>query len=184
MSSEQPALTPLTPRAAEIVSAARALLEEDGREALTMRELAARIGIRAPSLYKHFRDKEGVEAALIERGLAESGAAMRAALEDEDPVAAVLGAYRGYARANPHLYRLATSGPLPRKRLAAGLEDWAGEPFYLATGEPYLAQALFSFAHGVVIMEIDGRFPAGSDLDRTWAEGARAFAARRDGWLY
>ena len=43
------------------------------------------------------------------------------------------------------------------------------------TGEPHRAQALWSFAHGMVILELDGRFPAGSDLDRTWAEGAAAF---------
>ncbi|MEW2354826.1 TetR/AcrR family transcriptional regulator [Spirillospora sp. NPDC029432] len=177
MTIEQPALTALTPRAAEIVTAARALLEEEGREALTMRVLADRIGIRAPSLYKHFPDKEGVEVALIERGLAEMGAALRAALGGPDPVPALLRAYRERARASPNLYRLSTAGPLPRHRLAPGLEDWAGEPFFLATGEPYAAQALFAFAHGMVVMEIDGRFPPGSDLDRTWAEGARAFAA-------
>jgi AcrR family transcriptional regulator len=175
MTVEQPALTPLTPRAAEIVSAARSVLEQDGREALTMRTLAERIGIRAPSLYKHFPDKEGVEVALIEQGLAEIGATLRAAVQDDPPVPALLRAYRAHARANPGLYRLATTGPLPRHRLAPGLEDWAGEPFFLATGEPHLAQALFSFAHGMVILEIDHRFPAGSDLDRTWTEGARAF---------
>ncbi|GAA2427305.1 TetR/AcrR family transcriptional regulator [Actinomadura vinacea] len=177
MTKRQPALTPLTPRAAEIVSAARDLVEESGPEALTMRVLAERIGIRAPSLYKHFPDKTAVEAALIERGLAELGAAMRAALAAERPVLELLRTYRAQALANPNLYRLSTKGPLPRERLAPGLEDWAGEPFFLAVGEPYLAQALFAFAHGMVILEIDRRFPEGSDLDRTWAEGARAFTA-------
>ncbi|MFI0349143.1 TetR/AcrR family transcriptional regulator [Actinomadura sp. 9N407] len=177
MTSEQPSLTPLTPRAAEIVSAARAVLEEAGREALTMRVLADRIGIRAPSLYKHFPDKEGVEVALIERALIETGTTLGAALGTGRPVPALLRAYRGYARANPNLYRLATTGPLPRHRLAPGLEEWAGEPFFRATGEPHLAQALFAFAHGMVILEIDHRFPEHSDLDRTWTEGARAFTA-------
>ena len=27
----------------------------------------------------------------------------------------------------------------------------------------------------MVILELDGRFPPGSDLERTWAEGAAAF---------
>ncbi|XVQ11627.1 TetR/AcrR family transcriptional regulator [Spirillospora sp. CA-255316] len=179
MTDRQPALTPLTPRAAEIVSAARDLVEESGPEALTMRVLADRIGIRAPSLYKHFPDKGAVEAALIEQGLAEMGAALRAAVAGERPVSELLRAYRAQALASPNLYRLGTAGPLPRERLAPGLEDWAGEPFFLAVGEPYLAQALFAFAHGMVILEIDRRFPEGSDLDRTWAEGARAFAEGR-----
>jgi AcrR family transcriptional regulator len=177
MTVQQPSLTSLKPRAAEIVSAARGLLEESGREALTMRSLADRIGIRAPSLYKHFPDKNAVEVALIEQGMAELGAALRAAVASERPVAGLLRAYRAQALANPNLYRLATAGPLPRERLAPGLEDWAGEPFFLAVGEPHLAQALFAFAHGMVILEIDRRFPEDSDLDRTWDEGARAFAS-------
>jgi hypothetical protein len=31
----------------------------------------------------------------------------------------------------------------------------------------------------MVILEIDRRFPEGSDLDRTWTEGTRAFTAAR-----
>ncbi|MBG0826398.1 TetR/AcrR family transcriptional regulator [Planomonospora sp. ID67723] len=186
--SGRPELSPLTPRAAQIASAARELLEEEGRDALTMRALADRLGIRAPSLYKHFPDKAAVEAALIEQGLAEMGAVLHAALEGTAPseaadgtgaIGAVLRAYRAAALARPRLYRLTTSGPLARERLAPGLEEWSGTPFFLAAGEPYLAQALWSFAHGMVILELDGRYPDGSDLDRTWAEGARAFAARR-----
>lgn len=39
----------LTPRAREIVTAARELLEESGPTALTLRALADRLGIKAPS---------------------------------------------------------------------------------------------------------------------------------------
>jgi hypothetical protein len=91
-------------------------------------------------------------------------------------VAAVLRAYREQGLQHPHLYRLTTAGPLDRSALPPGLEDWAGEPFFLATGEPHRAQALWSFAHGMVVLELDGRFPEGSDLDRTWSAGAAAFA--------
>jgi len=41
----------LTPRAREIIAAARDLLEEEGIGALSMRRLAQRLGIRAPSIY-------------------------------------------------------------------------------------------------------------------------------------
>ena len=68
-------------------------------------------------------------------------------------------------------------GPdLPRAELTPGLENWAGEPFFRATGEPQRAQALWAFAHGMVVLEIDHRFLPGSDLDRTWRAGATAFA--------
>ncbi|MGA4848570.1 helix-turn-helix domain-containing protein [Streptomyces sp. G5(2025)] len=39
-----------------MVSAARELLRESGAEKLTTRVLADRLGIKAPSLYKHFPD--------------------------------------------------------------------------------------------------------------------------------
>jgi hypothetical protein len=34
---------------------------------------------------------------------------------------------------------------------------------------------MWSFAHGMVILELDRRYPDGSDLDRTWRAGAEAF---------
>ncbi|MEO7573016.1 MAG: TetR family transcriptional regulator [Acidimicrobiales bacterium] len=166
-------------RAAEIVDAAWQLLEAEGAEALTMRCLAERLGMQAPSLYKHLPDKAALEAALVEEALARMGTVLHHAVARpgrRSPISAVLAAYRRYGVANPHLYRLATAGSLARADLPAGLEAWAGTPFFLATGDPYRAQALWSFAHGMVILEIDARFLDGSDLDRTWRAGATAFA--------
>ncbi len=37
-----------------IIAAARGLLEEGGLEAVSMASIAERVGIRPPSLYKHF----------------------------------------------------------------------------------------------------------------------------------
>ena len=79
---------------------------------------------------------------------------------------------------SPNLYRLATHGPLDRSALQPGLEEWAGNPWFVATGDPAVAQAFWSFAHGMVMLEIDGRYPPGSDLDATWAAGVRAFTVR------
>ena len=184
-------------RAAEIIAAARVLLESEGADALTMRRLAQALGIRAPSIYKHLPGKQAVEVALIEIGLAEMGDAQHRAVRDPaavpgagapgagapgtGAVARVLASYRAESLARPNLYRLATSGPLPRGALTPGLEDWAGEPWFLAAGDPFLAQAMWSFAHGMVILELDRRYPDGSDLDQTWRAGAEAFtlAARR-----
>lgn len=166
-------------RAAEIVTAARRILEGEGIEALTMRRLAADVGVRAPSLYKHFSTKRAVEAALVTEGLLELGDVLHAAVAApgrRGPVRSLLEAYRTAGLANPALYRLATTGPLPREDLPPGLEEWAGRPFFLAAGDPSKAQALFSFAHGMVVLELDGRFPPGSDLARTWRAGAAAFA--------
>ncbi len=169
-----------TPRAAEIVAAARRVLETEGAGALTMRRLGTETGMRAPSLYKHFSDKASVESALVEEGLANFGERLHAAVGAAGPtggVRALLGAYRTLALEHPNLYRLATVGPLDRSRLTPGLEEWAGEPFFVVTGDPSVAQALWSCAHGMVILELDGRYPAGSDLSSTWSAAADAFGA-------
>lgn len=168
-------------RVSEIVAAARRLVEADGAAALTMRGLAAELSIKAPSLYKHLPGREAVLAQLVNDTLFESGDRMHAAVSAPTnrvggPVAALLAEYRHFGRDHPNLYRLVTNGRLPRASLTPGLEDWAGEPFYRATGEPYRAQALWAFAHGTLTLEIDERFLPGSDLDRTWRAGARAFA--------
>ena len=91
-------------------------------------------------------------------------------------IASVLEAYRHRSLERPNRYRLATSGPLRRDLLPDCLEEWAGQPFFFATGDPFRSQALWSFAHGMVVLEIDGRYPDDSDLTRTWRAGADAFA--------
>ncbi|GGC01188.1 hypothetical protein GCM10011494_19710 [Novosphingobium endophyticum] len=62
---------------AGIVESAIGLLNDDGYEALTLRKLAARLGVQAPALYWHFADR----AALLE--------AMVTELQDRVPVAPV-----------------------------------------------------------------------------------------------
>lgn len=178
-----PVLRQLSPRAAEVVAAARALLEREGAVPLTMRRVADQLGIQAPSIYKHLPGKHAIEVALIEVGLAEMGHACHAAVREAGPGAVIpnlLATYRAYSVAHPNLYRLATAGELPRAELTPGLEDWAGRPWWLATGDPYLAQAVWSFAHGMVILELDRRYPEESELERTWTAGAAAFSAARD----
>lgn len=168
-------------RAVEIAAAARAILEAEGPDALTMRRLGEDVGMRAPSLYKHYPNKRALEAAIIDVAFAEMGERLHAAIEapgPEGPVASLLLAYRSVGLGAPNLYRLATGPYLDRDGLTPGLEAWAGEPFYLATGEAHLAQAMWAFAHGMTILEIEQRFMDDSDLDRTWRAGAAAFAGQ------
>jgi AcrR family transcriptional regulator len=177
-----PPLRERSARTTQIIRSARELVEREGTEALTMRRLGDVVGMRAPSLYKHLPDKAAVTGAIVELAMVELGTALHAAVADEAEsrprrIRRLLSAYRAQALASPHLYRLATSGPLARDRLSPGVEDWAGEPFYLAAGGPYLAQALWSSAHGTVILELDGRYLPGSDLDHTWAALATAFSS-------
>ncbi|MFG3256167.1 TetR/AcrR family transcriptional regulator [Streptomyces sp. NPDC048172] len=173
-----------SPRAQQIVETARALLEEEGVGALTMRRLADRLGIKAPSLYKHFPDKRAVEVALISllfEELAEALEAAEAAEADSsgarDPLTELFAAYRTYALAHPHLYRLSTEGPLPREALPEGLEERAAMPLVrVCDGSEHLSRAVWAFAHGMVALEIHGRFPPGADLDKAWRTGLAAFS--------
>jgi TetR/AcrR family tetracycline transcriptional repressor len=64
-----PEATPL--RREEIVRAALALVDDSGFDALTMRRLAERIGIKAASLYNHVRDKHELLAMLADAVCAE-----------------------------------------------------------------------------------------------------------------
>lgn len=155
----------------EAVGAARVLLESEGAGALTMRRLAGRLGIQAPSLYKHIAGKEELEVRLIAAGLAEFGELLAA----ENDLSSMAGAYRSWAGSHPHLYALMTERPLPRKMLPAGLEASAARPLIELLGDPDLARAAWAAAHGLVSLEIAGRFPEDADLDLAWARMVGAF---------
>jgi AcrR family transcriptional regulator len=100
--------------------------------------VAKAVGIRTPSLYKHFASKRDLEAVLIADGLR----AIAEALESSAPgLTAIAAAYRRFAHENPHLYRLMTAGPLPRDLLPEGLEARAAEPILQAAGDPDLARS-------------------------------------------
>jgi AcrR family transcriptional regulator len=161
----------LSARAREIVAAARELLEAEG--SVSMRRLADRLGIKAPSLYKHLRDKGALEAALISDAFLEAAERFERAAD----IYALGAAYRAFALEHPHLYRLMFEGRLPRERLVPGAEERAAAPVVAAVGgDPDRARALYAFAHGMVMLELGGRFPDGADLDAAWAQGLRAFA--------
>ena len=182
----------LNERQAQIAGAARALLDAEGPEALTMRRLAGVLGIKAPSLYKHLPDKAALEALVVAAGFAELAAALADAAAAADradgadkgdaadaagKLTAIAGAYRAYAVAHPHLYRLMNYQPLRRDLLPDGLEARAAQPLAEAAGyDEARARAMWAFAHGMVSLEIDGRFPPRADLDEAWRAGLAAFA--------
>lgn len=55
----------------EILAAAWAVARENGLGALTLREVAARVGMRAPSLYSHFASKHAIYDAMYGQAWAE-----------------------------------------------------------------------------------------------------------------
>ena len=166
---------PLSPRAKEIVAAARELLEEEGPDALSMRRVADRLGIRAPSIYKHLADKRALENAIVSDVFEEIAVVFEAASAGDDPLAGIADAYRRFAREHPHLFRLMTERPLDRDGLTPGAEERAAAPVLRATGDPDTARAAWAFAHGMTVLEVNGRFPPDADLDAAWRRGLDAF---------
>lgn len=168
----------LTDRQREILDVARALLAEESADALTMGRLARRLGIKPPSLYKHFADRTAIETLLVAEGFEATARELEAA----GPSLAQLGAaYRASALAQPELYRLMTDRPLARERLPAGVEERAAAPVVAAAGgDPDLARAIWAFAHGMVSLELAGRFPPGAELDGAWTLALDAFERAAD----
>src|SRR3984957_9011627 len=87
-----------------IVAAGRQLLEERGLEALTMRDVADAVGVRAPSLYKRVRGRADLFRLILEDVADELAAALDAAAGSGDPVKdrrAVAGVYPRCALSDP-----------------------------------------------------------------------------------
>ena len=144
-----------------------------------MRRVAEVLGIRAPSLYKHLPGKEALEVAIVITGFEEAAAAFEAATDGAaEPLAAFVAAYRAFARAHPHLYRLMTDRPLPRDHLPPGLEERTAAPLQRATGSPARARAAWAFIHGMVLLELTERFPEDGVTEHAWQAGITAMRRR------
>jgi AcrR family transcriptional regulator len=99
----------------EILDAATRILEETGREdALSLRAVAREVGISAPSVYLHFKNKTDLVTTVLDAAyrtlaaaMAEAGAA--AARDGASPwerLMATVGVYRRFAVDKPRRYRL------------------------------------------------------------------------------
>jgi AcrR family transcriptional regulator len=95
----------------EILVAATELLDSGGDErAVTLRAVARRVGIAAPSIYPHFRDRPAIVLAVVEHSFAELAAEIRSAGDaaGDDPghrLEAACRAYVGFADSHPERYR-------------------------------------------------------------------------------
>jgi AcrR family transcriptional regulator len=100
----------------EIVAAAVALLDETGDEtSVTLRAVARRAGIAAPSIYRHFADQPGIMLAVVQQAFDELSADLRGGLAaaGDDPRArlfAVCTGYLEFARNHPGRYRTMFGG--------------------------------------------------------------------------
>lgn len=104
----------------EILAAAWDLAGERGFDGLSLRDLAERVGMRAPSLYSYFDSKAAILDALFAEGHRAVGDEVHAAwanLPDDLPpaetLARVLEAWLHACQANPARYRLLYTTAVP-----------------------------------------------------------------------
>ena len=110
MPAESPVKDPGRNTADRILDAAEDLFAEKGYSATSLGDVADRVGIRSPSLYNHFRNKEALYLAVLERLLEEfSGPLLemeRSETLTQDTVLQWLETVVRQHHANPNLARL------------------------------------------------------------------------------
>lgn len=95
----------------EILAAAAELLDAGGDErAVTLRAVARRVGISAPSIYPHFPDRHAIVLAVVRQGFVELADRIRSAIDSAgaDPrlrLVAACRAYVDFADSRPERYR-------------------------------------------------------------------------------
>ncbi len=99
----------------EILAGATELLEETGNEeAVTLRAVARRVGISAPSIYSHFEDRQAIVNAIVDDAFRDFNASIEdavaaAASSGAGPLArlrAGCAAYLQFAARRPNRYRV------------------------------------------------------------------------------
>jgi AcrR family transcriptional regulator len=142
-----PPLTRVARRRAAVVEEALdhavALMAEEGVGALSVNEVARRMGIRGPSLYKYFASRHAIYDALFRRGLLSQQAAAHAAIDAAPPgverIRAGATAVVRWAVENPALAQLMHWRPVP------GFEPSA-ETFELSVSDMVLVRHVFAEA--------------------------------------
>src|SRR5215204_6618327 len=136
-----------------IVETARAVMREQGVAALSLREVARRVHMQAPSLYAYFPSKMALYDALFllaVRLRTEYRDRADAGLDDFwDRLRTRFETYMRFAQENPELYQLAFERPVPGfVPSAESLEEAFRAP---AAFEQFLAEAV---ASGQIVLDM------------------------------
>lgn len=152
-----------------ILAAAETILARGGEDALSIRELCARVGVTAPTIYHHFGDKDGLVAQVVDACFAEFDQALAGGRKPADPVEALrwgFERYVAYGVAHPAHYRLLFQRRLARPTPSA-LASYGRLESLIATiaaagrlrvPVSEAAPAVWAAAHGVTTLVIAGFF--------------------------
>ncbi|HEY0107556.1 MAG TPA: TetR/AcrR family transcriptional regulator [Rhizomicrobium sp.] len=176
---------------ARIGAAATALYAAGGVGAITIRDIARKLGRSPMGLYRYFADREEMLAFIRADAFDRFADALEAAFAGgADPFArarAVGRAYFDFALAHPHAYRLmfdldppdeARHPDLRRAGRRAGetvtrhVKDLVAAG--IVHGDPLvIGNALWAASHGVIVLHLAGRLPAGMKVEDLYFETMR-----------
>lgn len=176
-----------------LLDAAVRILDDEGASALTLREVARRVGVTPAAPYHHFADKEAILAALAEEGFVKLNDAMVAARDAAGPkpaarLSAMGMAYVRVAAAHPAHFRvmfnrLVDISRFPTLHTAADralatLVDEIAEgqrAGALRRGDPMeMAVVAWSTTHGLAMLWVEGALKMSEDEDMSLEPLAKA----------
>ena len=167
-----------------ILAAAITQIEAGGLRAMSLRSLAASLGLAPNALYRYFADRASLEAAVSAEMADRLHALLRRAVGKKAPAAAMratAAAYLKFARENRFLYEIfmlpcegTPEDAAKHERLWLFVVEEVGR---LAgpSRAPEAAVALWAFLHGVTALDAAGVFAHGKPL--------RGLAFGLDAWL-
>lgn len=101
----------------KILAIAREEMQKDGVAALSLGVIARRMGMRTPSLYTYFDNKNAIYDELFRRGFLEFGRYFDERPDQEAPLRdnlrSAMSTYMRFAQENPDLYQLMFQRPVP-----------------------------------------------------------------------
>jgi AcrR family transcriptional regulator len=132
-------------------------LESGGPAAVALNAIARELGVSGPALYRYFAGRDALLTALVIDAYDD----LAAALEPSTDVESLVRAYREWALAQPHRYRLLFSAPWPgydphQPALVAAAQR--SMEILLRFVDEERAVTLWSRVHGHVSLEIEGNF--------------------------
>ncbi|WP_369371948.1 TetR/AcrR family transcriptional regulator [Promicromonospora sp. Populi] len=154
------------------------LISSDGEAAVTVRKVAAEAGTSASAVYALFGSREALVEAVSDEGFRRFADHLAAVGQSDEPAAdlrALSGAYRRFALADPHFYRVmfyrgvAPAGSDPASAVNRAtfrvLHDAVAR---VLDGVPAahvldVAVGLWGLVHGLVSLELAGLLPGDAD---------------------
>ena len=142
--------------------AARAILEEEGLGALSLRSVARRAGVSHAAPYRHYPSREALLADLALEGVAQLRAELAQAAATPGTRAELIlqfgSAYLRFASRQPGLLRLMFGPELPNRSEFPGLAEATGaigEDIGRALGDPAAGLAAWAAMHGLAVLILE-----------------------------